>query len=63
MGPKVSGRVKMACLRLLAKLQFDPARRQLVSGLIDSYIEAPRWRKKNNLEKCYSNFALKKRRT
>ncbi len=31
--------MKLACLRLLAKLQLDPARRQLVSGFIDSYIE------------------------
>jgi hypothetical protein len=37
-GPKEAARVKLACLRMLAKLQLDPARRQLVSGFIDSYL-------------------------
>ena len=32
-------RVKLACLRMLAKLQLDPARMQLISGFVDSYLE------------------------
>jgi hypothetical protein len=31
-------RVKLACLRMLAKLQLDPARRELISGFIDAYL-------------------------
>jgi hypothetical protein len=31
-------RVKLACLRMLANLQLDPARRQLISGFVDSYL-------------------------
>ena len=37
-GPKEGARVKLACLRMLAKLQLDPARRELISGFIDSYL-------------------------
>ena len=37
-GPKEAARVKLACLRMLAKLQLDPARRELISGFIDSYL-------------------------
>ena len=38
-GPKEAARVKLACLRMLAKLQIDPARRELISGFVDSYLE------------------------
>jgi len=38
-GPKEAARVKLACLRMLAKLQLDPARRELISGFVDSYLE------------------------
>jgi predicted transposase YdaD len=31
-------RVKLACLRMLARLQLDPARRELISGFVDSYL-------------------------
>ena len=31
-------RVKLACLRMLAKLQLDPARREVISGFVDSYL-------------------------
>jgi hypothetical protein len=31
-------RVKLACLKMLAQLQLDPARRQLISGFVDSYL-------------------------
>ena len=37
-GPKEGARVKLACLRMLAKLQLDPARRELISGFVDSYL-------------------------
>ena len=30
--------VKLACLRMLARLQLDPARRELISGFVDSYL-------------------------
>ena len=30
--------VKLACLDLLAKLQLDPARRELISGFVDTYL-------------------------
>lgn len=30
--------MKLACLQSLAKLQLDPARRELISGFIDSYL-------------------------
>ncbi|BBD62475.1 hypothetical protein NIES2109_53190 [Nostoc sp. HK-01] len=36
--PQDRPRVKSECLRLLATLQLDPARMQLISGLIDSYL-------------------------
>jgi len=38
-GPKEAARVKLACLRMLAKLQLDPARQELISGFVDSYLE------------------------
>ena len=38
-GPNEAVRVKLACLRMLAQLQLDPARRQLISGFIDSYVQ------------------------
>jgi hypothetical protein len=38
-GPEEAARVKLACLRMLAELGLDPARRELISGFIDSYIE------------------------
>ena len=31
-------RVKLECLRLLATLKLDPARTQLISGFVDSYL-------------------------
>jgi Domain of unknown function (DUF4351) len=31
-------RVKLACLRMLAQLQLDPARRELISGFVDAYL-------------------------
>ncbi|MEH2440579.1 DUF4351 domain-containing protein [Nostoc sp.] len=36
--PKDRPRVKSECLRLLATLQLDPARIQLISGFIDTYL-------------------------
>ena len=30
--------VKLACLRMLAQLQLDPARRALISGFVDAYL-------------------------
>ncbi|MEH2094454.1 DUF4351 domain-containing protein [Nostoc sp.] len=36
--PKDRPRVKSECLRLLATLQLDPARTQLISGFIDTYL-------------------------
>lgn len=36
--PDEGARVKLACLRMLAKLQLDPARRELISGFVDSYL-------------------------
>ncbi|RCJ24144.1 flagellar assembly protein H [Nostoc sp. ATCC 43529] len=36
--PKDRPRVKSECLRLLATLQLDPARMQLISGFIDTYL-------------------------
>ena len=38
MEPTDRARVKLACLRMLAKLQLDPARRELISGFVDSYL-------------------------
>jgi predicted transposase YdaD len=38
MDPWDQPRVKLACLRMLAQLQLDPARRALVSGFVDSYL-------------------------
>ena len=37
-GPEEAASVKLACLRMLARLSLDPARRQLISGFIDSYL-------------------------
>lgn len=31
-------RVKLACLQMLAQLQLDPARRELISGFVDAYL-------------------------
>ena len=31
-------RFKLACLRMLARLQLDPARERLISGFIDQYL-------------------------
>ncbi len=36
--PEDRPRVKLECLRLLATLQLDPARMQLISGFIDTYL-------------------------
>lgn len=36
--PQDRPRVKFECLRLLATLQLDPARMQLISGFIDTYL-------------------------
>ncbi|AVH62476.1 DUF4351 domain-containing protein [Nostoc sp. 'Peltigera membranacea cyanobiont' N6] len=36
--PKDRPRVKSECLRVLATLQLDPARTQLISGFIDTYL-------------------------
>jgi hypothetical protein len=38
MEPSDRPRVKLACLRMLARLQLDPARRELISGFVDSYL-------------------------
>ncbi len=37
--PEDRPRVKVECLRLLVTLQLDPARMQLISGFIDSYLQ------------------------
>ena len=37
-GPEEATRVKLACLQMLGELQLDPARRELISGFIDSYL-------------------------
>jgi hypothetical protein len=37
--PEDRPRVKFECLRLLATLQLDPARMQLISGFIDTYLK------------------------
>jgi hypothetical protein len=37
--PEDRWRVKLECLRLLAKRRLDPARTQLISGFIDSYLK------------------------
>ncbi|MGO8749030.1 MAG: Rpn family recombination-promoting nuclease/putative transposase [Thermoguttaceae bacterium] len=37
-GPQEGARVKLACLRMLARLQLDPARRELISGFVDAYL-------------------------
>ena len=37
--PKDRPRVKVECLRLLATLRLDPARMQLISGFVDSYLK------------------------
>jgi hypothetical protein len=36
--PEERPRVKMECLRLLATLRLDPARMQLISGFVDTYL-------------------------
>jgi predicted transposase YdaD len=38
MAPIDRPRVKLACLRMLARLQLDPARRALISGFADNYL-------------------------
>ena len=38
MEPGEQARVKLACLRMLAQLQLDPARRELISGFVDAYL-------------------------
>ncbi len=38
MEPAERARVKLACLRMLAQLQLDPARRELISGFVDTYL-------------------------
>lgn len=38
MTPEERPRVKMECLRLLATLRLDPARMQMISGFIDTYL-------------------------
>jgi predicted transposase YdaD len=38
MAPEDRPRVMLACLRTLAKLQLDPARRAMISGFADSYL-------------------------
>jgi hypothetical protein len=38
MEPGERARVKLACLRMLAQLQLDPARRELISGFVDAYL-------------------------
>ena len=37
-GPQEGVRVKLACMRMLARLQLDPARRELISGFVDAYL-------------------------
>lgn len=39
MEPTDRPEVKLACLQMLAKLQLDPARRELISGFVDSYLK------------------------
>jgi hypothetical protein len=38
MEPTEKPRVKLACLTMLARLELDPARKQLISGFIDQYL-------------------------
>jgi hypothetical protein len=38
MQPTEKPQVKLACLTMLARLQLDPARKQLISGFIDQYL-------------------------
>lgn len=38
MAPEERPRVKLECLRLLATLRLDPARMQLISGFVDTYL-------------------------
>ena len=42
MKPAERPRVKLECLRLLATLRLNPARMQLISGFIDSYLKLNR---------------------
>jgi hypothetical protein len=37
-GPKEGAQVKLVWLRMLARLQLDPARRELISGFVDAYL-------------------------
>jgi hypothetical protein len=37
--PEERPRVKLECLRLLATLRLDPAKMQLISGFIDTYLQ------------------------
>jgi hypothetical protein len=37
--PQERPRVKLECLRLLATLKLDPARMQLISGFVDTYLK------------------------
>jgi hypothetical protein len=39
MTPEERPRVKLECLRVLAALRLDPARQQLVSGFVDTYLQ------------------------
>jgi hypothetical protein len=39
MSPKDRPRVKLECLRLLASLRLDPARKQLIGVFVDSYLK------------------------
>jgi len=36
--PSEQAYVKVACLRMLARLQLDPARQELISGFVDAYL-------------------------
>ena len=36
--PEDRPKVKLECLRLLARLQMDPARNDLISGFVDTYL-------------------------
>lgn len=42
MKPEERPRVKLECLRLLATLRLNPARMQLISGFIDTYLQLSR---------------------
>ncbi|ELR96691.1 hypothetical protein GLO73106DRAFT_00004880, partial [Gloeocapsa sp. PCC 73106] len=36
--PEERARVKLECLRMIATLKLDPARTQLISGFVDTYL-------------------------